>query len=72
MEKTLKMVFTMENGKDRSYGIAEPKEGLTGEMVRSVMEDMLDREVILAGGGFARAVKKAYVRSVDKEVLFAQ
>ena len=41
--KSLKMVFTLEAGANVTYTLQDPKEGLTMDEVRAVMQDMVTK-----------------------------
>ena len=70
MSETLKMTFNLEGGKTASISLAAPKEGITAEDVKPVMENIVTKEAILVKGKKAISLKNAVVRRVEENVLF--
>jgi len=67
--KTLKMVFTMDNDGTLTLSLKDPKEGLTQAEVEAVMQNIITKQAVVAGGSYAKAVKEAYVYETDKQEL---
>ena len=67
--KTLKMVFTLEAGGSLTYSLNDPKEGLTGNEVRSVMQQMIDKGAVVSGEDVATAIKDAYIYDANRVEL---
>ncbi|MBE6097607.1 MAG: DUF2922 domain-containing protein [Schwartzia succinivorans] len=70
MTDTLKMTFNLEDGKTTSISLASPKEGITAEEVKPVMENIITKEAILVKGQKAVSIKDAVVRTVEERKLF--
>ena len=69
MAKTLKMTFTLENGRDTTLNLASPKEDLVRADVEPVMQDIVDKEALLVGLAKPTAIKGAVVREVNEQKL---
>ena len=67
---TLRMTFTLDNGKDKTYTLLAPKADLTAEQVGEVMGTMIAKSVVLTGGAVLENSKSAVIRKVEDEVLF--
>ncbi|MDF2635283.1 MAG: hypothetical protein K0R78_2157 [Pelosinus sp.] len=69
MTKTLEMVFRSEGGKDVTLSIADPKENLTLAEVRTVMEDIIAKQVFESKTGNLSQIVEARINSKDTAVL---
>ena len=67
--KTLKMVFSLEAGGSLTYSLNDPKEGLTGNEVRTVMQQMIDKGAVVSGEDVATAIKDAYIYDASRVEL---
>jgi hypothetical protein len=67
--KTLKMVFALEAGGSITYSLNDPKEGLTQAEVKSVMQQMLDKEAVVSGEEAAAEIKDAYIYESSRQEL---
>lgn len=61
MKSVLEMVF--KTAEDKSYRLTlnDPKEDLTGEEVKEVMDFIVDNDIFNIGGGLVEAVSSAIV-----------
>ena len=70
MEKTLIIIFWLDNGKTMNLSIPYPRSDLTQREVSMAMFELLKRGLILSeNGGRATAVKHMYLRIVDEQLL---
>lgn len=67
--KTLKMVFEMDNENTITISLKDPKEGLTQMEVEAVAQNIINKQLLVAGGSYAEHLKEAYIYSVDKDEL---
>ena len=67
--KSLKMVFTLEAGANVTYTLQDPKEGLTMDEVRAVMQDMVTKQAILSGNNPVSGIKDAYLYEYSRQEL---
>lgn len=65
----LYMIFGLDNGKNLSVSILDPKANLTGAQVQPVMEALVDSDAFLYNGAHAVNVVDAYVREVSTTEL---
>ena len=70
MTETLKMTFNLEDGKTASVSLASPKENITAEDVKPVMENIVAKEALLVKGKKAVEIKDAVVRRIEEQILF--
>jgi hypothetical protein len=63
------MVFRSEGGKDVTLSIADPKENLTLAEVRTVMEDIIAKQVFESKTGNLSQIVEARINSKDTAVL---
>lgn len=59
--RKLTMVFTLDNGDDFKYNLADPKDELTKSEVDVVMQKMIDTQAIIKDNHKATAIKEAYI-----------
>ena len=69
MAKTLEMVFRSEGGKEVTLSIADPKENLTLAEVKTVMEDIIAKQVFESKTGDLSQIVEAHINSKDTAVL---
>jgi hypothetical protein len=63
------MVFRSEGGKEVTLSIADPKENLTLAEVRTVMEDIIAKQVFESKTGNLSQIVEARINSKDTAVL---
>ena len=61
----LYMIFGLDNGKNLSVSILDPKTNLTRAQVEPVMQGLLDSDAFLYNGAHAVNIVDAYVREVS-------
>lgn len=66
MAKTLKMTFTLENGKDTTLNLAYPKDDIVRADVEPFMQNIVDKEAILVGLAKPTEIKGAIVEEVNR------
>ncbi len=69
MAKTLEMVFRSEGGKEVTLSIADPKENLTLAEVKTVMADIIAKQVFESKTGDFSQIVEARINSKDTAVL---
>ena len=69
MAKTLKMTFTLENGRTSTISLAQPKDDIAREDVEPVMQSIVDKEALIVGLAKATEIKGAVVREVNENKL---
>lgn len=67
--RKLSLVFVLDNNKDCTISLSDPKEDLTKTQTDEVMQDMLDKNAILKDGHALSAIKQASVTTTTVEVL---
>lgn len=67
---TLQMVFTLDNGRDMTIELKNPKADLDAETVGEVMGTMIAKSAILYGGAVLENSKHAIIKKVTTEQLF--
>lgn len=65
MTKTLEMVFRGSNGKEIVFSLASPKADLSMTQVRTVMQDMVARNIFSVKGVELKEALSARIRSRD-------
>lgn len=65
----LTMVFTLDNGDNFKYNLADPKDELTKSEVDVVMQKMIDTQAIIKDNHKATAIKEAYITTTTQDVL---
>ena len=61
----LYMIFGLDNGKNLSVSLLDPKTNLTRAQVEPVMQSLIDTNVFLYNGAVAVSIVDAYVREVS-------
>ena len=70
MKETLLIEFAVENGKNTTISIPDPREDLTENEVYKAMLEILERRCLLTeNGATVNGYKKAYLRIVDEQAL---
>lgn len=69
MDKTLQMVFQNQVGKNVSINIAQVKDDLTDEEVKSLMELIISKNIFESSGGDLITIMSASVVARDVEEL---
>lgn len=69
MAKTLEMVFRNEGGKEVTLSIADPREDLTPAEVRTVMEEIIAKQIFESKTGDLAQIVEARISSKDTAVL---
>ena len=69
MAKTLKMTFTLDNGKTSTMNLAQPKDDLAREDVEPFMQNIVDKEALIVKLAKATEIKGAIVEEVNKTQL---
>ena len=67
--KSLKMVFSLEAGANVTYTLQDPREDLTLDGVRQVMQQMLDKQAVVSGDSLANGIKDAYIYDASRVEL---
>ena len=67
--RKLTMVFSLDNGDDFKYNLADPKDDLTKTQVDEAMQAMIDNNAILKDGHSAVVIKEAYITTTTQTVL---
>lgn len=62
----LRMIFTLADGKTKTYNLPDPKSNLTKAETKAVMDDMVTNEVIMVNNVEATAFKDAYIYQTNK------
>ena len=69
MAKTLKMTFTLDNGKTSTMNLAQPKDDIAREDVEPFMQNIVDKEALIVKLAKATEIKGAIVEEVNKTQL---
>ncbi len=69
MAKTLEMVFRNESGKEVTLSLADPREDLTLAEVKTVMEDIITKQIFSSKTGDFAQIVEARISSKDAVVL---
>jgi len=69
MKSTLKMIFSLENGKSTTLSLASPRADLTEAEVMAAANEIITRKAIISGGSPVAAVKRIYVQDVNDKDL---
>lgn len=66
MTSTLKMIFTLDNGKTTILSLVAPRADLAADEVKAFASEVVENSAILVDGAKATALKKAYVQKVEE------
>ena len=69
MKETLLIEFTVENGKNTTLSIPDPREDVTKADVVTAAEEIVDKKAVLSTGNPVKAFKRAYVRTIEEKEL---
>lgn len=69
MSKRLVMSFSTTEGSSTSISLDEPKDGLTESEVRTVMENIINKNIFNTGKGDVAGIKTAEVITTTTETL---
>lgn len=69
--KTLKLVFSLENGNTSTVNLKDPKDNLTMTQISDVAETMVTKEFFIVGGSPIAVLKDTYIETVTKEEIAA-
>ena len=67
--RKLTMVFSLDNGDDFKYNLADPKDDLTKAQVDEAMQAMIDNNAILKDGHSAAVIKEAYITTLQHRLF---
>lgn len=70
MAKTLHLVFGLDNGKNMTMTLAQPKDDLTSEDVAPVMQEAITDDVFRVGTSKVVSAVDAYVREVTTTDIY--
>ena len=70
MAKTLKMTYSLDNGKNYTMNLADPKEALNEALVKPAIQNVVTKDALLVGGAKAVAAKSAEIREVTVNKIF--
>lgn len=65
MTKTLEMAFRTEGGKTVTISVVDPKDGLTGAAVTTVMQSIIDKNIFSTTSGDLIQIVDAKIRVLD-------
>ncbi len=57
----LKLVFTTAGGGTHTISLRDPKSNLTSSQVATVMQNIVNRNIILSNSGELTGIKEAYI-----------
>ena len=69
MSKVLKMTFQVNDSKNVTYNLDNPKEDLTKAQVEGAMQSIIDKKMIVSDGENAKAIKDIVVRETNDVAL---
>jgi len=69
METTLKMIYTLTDGKTMTISLAAPREDLKQSEVDAVAKTIVEKKAFVQKGAAPVALKKAYIHSVEDKAL---
>ena len=69
MKETLLIEFTVENGKNTTISIPDPRADVAKADVAAAAEEIVAKKAISAGGSPATSFKRAYVRTIEEKEL---
>ncbi len=67
--KKLQMVFALADGKQLTYSLTDPKEGITKAEVEAAMNNMITNSIISKNGVTASTIAEMYVRTTENVEL---
>ena len=69
MKETLLIEFTVENGKNTTISIPDPRSDVTKADVAVAAEEIVAKKVVLSTGNPVNGFKRAYVRTIEEKEL---
>ena len=69
MKRTLEIIFTLDNDKNKTISLSDPKEGLTQDETEKWANNVISKKAFIIGGALPTEMKDAYIRKVDEERL---
>lgn len=69
MKETLLIEFAVENGKNTTISIPDPREDVTKADVVTVADEIVAKKAVLSARNPVSAFKRAYVRTIEETEL---
>ena len=69
MKETLLIEFAVENGKNTTISIPDPRTDVTRADVSAAADEIVAKKAILSAGNPVSAFKRAYVRTIEETEL---
>ena len=69
MKETLLIEFTVENGKNTTISIPDPRSDVTKADVAVAAEEIVTKKAVLSTGNPVNGFKRAYVRTIEEKEL---
>ena len=69
MKETLLIEFTVENGKNTTISIPDPRSDVSKADVVTAAEEIVAKKAVLSAGNPVTAFKRAYVRTIQETEL---
>ena len=69
MKETLLIEFTVENGKNTTISIPDPRSDVTKADVAVAAEEIVTKKAVLSTGNPVNGFKRAYVRTIQETEL---
>ena len=69
MKETLLIEFAVENGKNTTISIPDPRTDVTKADVSAAAEEIVAKKAVLSAGNLVSAFKRAYVRTIQETEL---
>ena len=69
MKETLLIEFAVENGKNTTISIPDPREDVTKADVATAAEEIVAKKAVLSTGNPVNGFKRAYVRTIEEKEL---
>lgn len=64
--RVLRMIFLLEDSKTMQWNLTNPKDGVTKQEVRAMMDEMIEDQFILSNEKEATEIKDAYIYETNK------
>ena len=69
MKETLLIEFAVENGKNTTISIPDPRTDVTKADVSAAAEEIVAKKAVFSAGNPVSAFKRAYVRTIEETEL---
>jgi len=69
MKETLLIEFAVENGKNTTISIPDPRTDVTKADVSAAAEEIVAKKAVLSTGNPVNGFKRAYVRTIEEKEL---